>query len=59
VNGKKVAEAQIPKTQPFVFSADEGVDVGIDSETNVSPDYHPGPPSAFTAKIIKVTVTQR
>jgi arylsulfatase len=59
VNGKKVAEAPIPKTQPFVFSADEGVDVGIDSETNVSPDYQPGPPSTFTGKIIKVTVTQR
>ena len=36
VDGKKIAEGQIPKTQPFVFSADEGADVGVDGETNVS-----------------------
>ena len=59
VDGKKVAEGHIPKTQPFVFSADEGADVGLDGETNVSPDYKPGPPSAFTGKIIKVTVEQK
>ena len=58
VDGKKVAEAQIPKTQPFVFSADEGVDVGLDAETNVSPDYKQNA-NAFTGKIIKVTVEQK
>ena len=52
-----VAEGHIPKTQPFVFSADEGVDVGMDIETNVSPDYKPGD-NAFTGKIVKVTVAQ-
>lgn len=59
VDGAKVAEGQIPKTQPFMFSADEGADVGIDGETNVSSDYQPGPPSAFTGKIVKVTVEQK
>jgi arylsulfatase A-like enzyme len=59
VDGKKIAEGQIPKTQPFVFSADEGADVGVDGETNVSPDYKPGPASEFTGKIIKVTVEQK
>jgi arylsulfatase len=59
VDGQKVAEGQIPKTQPFMFSADEGADVGIDAETNVSPDYKPGLPSAFTGKIVKVTVEQK
>jgi arylsulfatase len=59
VDGKKVAEGQIPKTQPFAFSADEGADVGIDGETNVSNDYKPGPPSTFTGKIVKVTVEQK
>jgi len=59
VDGKKVAEAQIPKTQPFAFSADEGVDVGIDAETNVSTDYQPNLPSTFTGKIVKVTVEQK
>jgi len=56
VNGTKVAEAHIPKTQPFAFSGDEGADVGIDSETNVSPDYKPGLPSRFTGTITRVTV---
>lgn len=59
VDGKKIAEGQIPKTQPFVFSGDEGADVGIDGETNVSKDYQPGPPSAFTGTIFKVTVEQK
>jgi arylsulfatase len=58
VNGKKVAEAQIPKTQPFAFSADEGVDVGLDAETNVSKDYQQGN-NSFTGRIIKVTVEQK
>lgn len=58
VDGKKVAEGQIPKTQPFLFSADEGADVGIDGETNVSPDYPQGD-NAFTGKILKVTVEQK
>jgi arylsulfatase A-like enzyme len=58
VDGKLVAEAQIPKTQPFAFSADEGADVGLDGETNVSPDYKQHD-NAFTGKIIKVTVEQK
>ena len=58
VDGKKVAEGQIPKTQPFAFSADEGADVGLDGETNVSPDYKQGD-NAFTGKIVKVTVEQK
>jgi arylsulfatase len=58
VDGKRVAEAQIPKTQPFAFSADEGADVGLDAETNVSPDYKPNA-NAFTGKIIRVTVEQK
>jgi arylsulfatase len=58
VDGKKVAEGQIPKTQPFAFSGDEGADVGLDGETNVSPDYKQGD-NAFTGKIFKVTVAQK
>jgi arylsulfatase len=58
VDGKKVAEAHIPKTQPFAFSADEGADVGLDAETNVSPDYKQNA-NTFTGKIIKVTVEQK
>jgi arylsulfatase A-like enzyme len=55
VDGKKVAEGRIPKAQPYAFSADEGVDVGLDNETMVSNDYKPGE-NRFTGKIIKVTI---
>lgn len=55
VDGQKVVEGHIPKTQPFMFSADEGADVGMDGETNVSPDYA-AIDNAFTGKITKVTV---
>jgi arylsulfatase len=58
IDGQKVAEGQIPKTQPFAFSGDEGADVGLDGETNVSNDYKQGN-NAFTGKIIKVTVEQK
>jgi arylsulfatase A-like enzyme len=58
INGNRVAEARIPKTQPFAFSGDEGADVGLDGETNVSPDYKQGD-NAFTGKIFKVTVAQK
>lgn len=55
VDGQKVAEGRIPKTQPFVFSADEGIDVGVDNETNVSNDYKERE-NKFSGKIRKVTV---
>ena len=35
VNGEKVAEGRIDRTQPMIFSADEGADVGEDGETPV------------------------
>jgi hypothetical protein len=56
VNGQKLAEGKIPKTQPFLFSADEGTDVGLDGETNVSNDYRPAPGNAFTGRIVKVKI---
>ena len=55
VDGQKVAEGHIPKTQPYAFSADEGVDVGMDAETAVSRDYKPLD-NKFTGKIFKVTI---
>ena len=55
VNGKKVAEGRIGKTVPFMFSADETVDVGTDNATPVSPDYKEGD-NEFTGKIGKLTV---
>jgi arylsulfatase A-like enzyme len=55
VDGQQVAEGRIPKTQPFVFSGDEGADVGEDAETAVSNDYKQGD-NKFTGKIINVTI---
>ena len=50
-----MATGYIPKTQPFLFSADEGTDVGMDGETAVSKDYKQGD-NKFTGKIVKVTI---
>lgn len=55
VDGEKVAEGKIPKTEPYGFSADEGINVGADHETPVSEDYKEGD-NKFTGKIKKVTV---
>ena len=55
VDGQKVSEGHIPKTQPYAFSGDEGADVGMDAETAVSNDYKQGD-NRFTGKIVKVTV---
>ena len=55
VDGQKVAEGHIPKTQPYAFSGDEGADVGMDGETAVSNDYKQGD-NRFTGTIVKVTV---
>ena len=55
VNDAKVAEGRIERTQGFIFSADEGADVGVDGETNVTDDYQEGD-NKFTGQIQKVTV---
>jgi arylsulfatase A-like enzyme len=55
VNGKKVAEGRIEKTTPFVFSADETADVGMDDATPVTEDYKERD-NKFNGKIAKVTI---
>jgi arylsulfatase len=55
VDGEKVGEQKVPRTMPFVCSADEGVDVGLDSETPVTEEYIEGE-NSFTGKIHRVTV---
>jgi hypothetical protein len=53
-DGKKLAEGRIEKTQPFMFSADDGADVGMDEGTQVT-EY--GVPNKFTGgKVNKVTI---
>ena len=39
VDGKKTGEGKVPATQPMMFSADDGCDVGVDTGAPVSPDY--------------------
>jgi arylsulfatase len=41
VDGEKVGEGEIGATLAFVFSADDGCDVGEDSGAPVSPEYGP------------------
>jgi arylsulfatase len=55
VNGQRVGEARIPRTMPFFYSGDEGVDVGTDNETPVTDEYKQGN-NRFTGRIHKVTV---
>ncbi len=59
VNGQKVAEGRIDRTQPFFFSADETADVGIDLGTPVVEAVGAEAKSRFTGKIPKVTVAIR
>ena len=51
VNGEVVAEGRIDKTVPFVFSADETMDIGCDTASPVVDDYGEGPANAFTGTI--------
>ncbi|MCE7872505.1 arylsulfatase, partial [bacterium CPR1] len=59
VNGQKVAEGRIPKTNAYVFSLDEGADVGMDEDTPVSESYQAGSDSRFTGSIRSVTLKVR
>ena len=55
VNGMKVAEGRIENTTPFLFSADETADVGVDGATPVTEDYAEGD-NAFNGNIQTVTI---
>ena len=55
VDGRKVGEGRIDRTQPMIFSADETADVGEDDATPVSEDY-PERDNEFTGRIHKILV---
>jgi arylsulfatase len=55
VNGQKVAEGRIERTNAIVFSGDETADVGVDEATPVTEDYKERD-NKFTGKIRKVTI---
>lgn len=41
LDGKRIGEGRVEKTQPLAFSADETCDVGEEAGSPVSPDYGP------------------
>jgi arylsulfatase A-like enzyme len=49
-DGEKVGEGRVDATQPFIFSADEGLDVGCETGTAVAPECDTKN-SAFTGTI--------
>jgi hypothetical protein len=49
-DGEKVGEGRVELTQPFIFSATEGLDVGNETGTTVTPDYNVDT-SEFTGEI--------
>jgi len=55
VNGKKVGEGRVERTQPGIFSVDDAADVGMDEGTPVVEDYQPTS-TKFTGTIRKVVV---
>jgi hypothetical protein len=55
VDGTKVAEQKLARTIPFRVSVDETFDVGEDTGTPVSEDYHV--PFRFTGTLNKLVVT--
>ena len=59
VNGEKVAEGRIERTQPGLFSADETADIGIDLGTPVVEAIGAEAKSRFTGHIPKVNVEVR
>jgi arylsulfatase len=59
VDGKKVGEGRIERTNAFLFSTDEGADVGMDEDTPVAEAYQAGANSRFTGRINRVTVQVR
>jgi arylsulfatase A-like enzyme len=54
VDGKKVAEQKLTRTIPFRVSADETLDIGEDTGTPVSEDYHV--PFQFTGTLNKLVI---
>ena len=58
VNGRKVAEGRVEKTQPGVYSADETADVGIDEATQAAAAvFTDMRDSKFTGFVKEVTIS--
>jgi len=58
VDGEKVAEGRVEKTQPGVYSADETADVGRDDATQVADEaFNDVDDSNFTGYVTNVTIS--
>jgi len=58
VDGEKVAEGRVDRTQPAVFSADETADVGVDEATQVADKvFEDVEDSEFTGVVTHVTIS--
>lgn len=56
IDGVEAGKGRIEKTNPNMYSLDEGADVGMDEATNVSSHYKAGKGSHFNGKIDKVVI---
>jgi arylsulfatase len=56
VDGAQVGQGHIDKTVPFLFSADETMDIGVDTASPVTDDYPSGDANAFTGEIVSVRI---
>jgi arylsulfatase len=56
INDKVVAEGRIGRTVPFLFSADETLDVGGDLAMPVTDDYPEGESNQFSGQINRVRI---
>ncbi len=56
VNGDVVAEGRIDKTVPYIFSADETMDVGEDGASPVTSDYLAGDTNKFAGDLAWVQI---
>jgi len=52
LDGMKVGEKEIPRTAGFLYTLDEGFNVGCDKQSPVTPEYEPG--AAFSGKVVRV-----
>jgi arylsulfatase A-like enzyme len=56
VNGKEVAEGQVPVSAPLGFTANDCLDIGTDLGSPVSLDYYDQAPFKFNGEIEKVHI---
>jgi hypothetical protein len=50
IDGQKVGEGKVTATMAIIYSADDGLDVGVDGGAPVSPDYAAGT-NAFSGRV--------